>query len=66
MQMDSWKSTVVLAVLVVGGVLAGTPALLSPARAEDGEIAGIDWLHDLDAARAKARETGRPILAVFR
>jgi len=39
---------------------------LAPVRAEDGEITGIDWLHDLDAARAKARKTGRPILAVFR
>jgi len=66
MQMDRWRSTVVLAVLVVGGALAGAPAVLSPARAEDGEIAGIDWMHDLDAARAKAREAGRPILAVFR
>jgi len=26
----------------------------------------IDWLTDLDAARVLARETGRPLLAVFR
>ena len=57
-----------IALLVLCGSTALLGALLSgaSATAEDGEIAGIDWLTDLDAARAKARETGRPILAVFR
>ncbi|MDJ0522096.1 MAG: hypothetical protein QNJ90_08495 [Planctomycetota bacterium] len=36
------------------------------AAVEDGESAGVTWLTDLDAARAAARETGRPIVAVFR
>lgn len=27
---------------------------------------GVDWMTDLDAAREKAREEGRPLLIVFR
>ncbi len=58
------------------GIAAGTAALLmgaaawmagqgSPATAEVGPV-GILWRADLDAARAEARKTGRPLLAVFR
>ena len=57
-----------VALLFLCGLLALASALLAgvPVAAEDGEIAGVDWLTDVEAARAKARETGRPILAVFR
>ncbi len=48
--------------MLLGAGLAGLP----PVGAEEGEIAGIDWLTDLDVAREKAREEGRPLLAVFR
>lgn len=60
------RATVIL--LLLCGLVALVGALLDgvPVAAEDGEVAGIDWLTDLDTARAKARETGRPILAVFR
>ena len=60
------RATVIL--LLLCGLVALVGALLdgAPVAAEDGEIAGIDWLTDLDTARAKAQETGRPILAVFR
>lgn len=34
--------------------------------ADEGEIGGIDWMTDLDAARAQAKEEGRPLLVVFR
>lgn len=36
------------------------------AAAEEGEIAGVAWLTDLEGARAKAAEEGRPLLVVFR
>ncbi len=47
-----------LALLLVLSFSAAVPA--------EEEIAGVEWLTDLDDARAKARESGRPILAVFR
>ena len=40
-----------------------TPLLLTAgAAAQD----GIDWRTDLDKARAEARRTNKPLLAVFR
>ena len=39
---------------------------LAPAAADEGEIAGIDWKTDLDAARSEAETSGRPLLVVFR
>jgi hypothetical protein len=57
-----------LAVLLAALTVWTDPA---PVRADDDgsddkEVAGVEWLTDLDVARAKARETGRPLLAVFR
>ena len=58
---------IALAVLVLLALAVALGALLAPepVLAEE-EIAGVEWLTDLDAARAKARKSGRPILAVFR
>ena len=55
------KSWLVLGLLVGAGLLA-----LPPAGAEEGEIAGIDWMTDLDAAREQAGKEDRPLLVVFR
>ena len=38
--------------------------LASPRPAGAGE--GIEWLGDLEAARAEAKRSGRPMLVVFR
>ncbi len=58
------------AILVLLVLVAGLAVWLEPAPViaddEGAEIAGVEWLTDLDVARAKARESGRPILAVFR
>ncbi len=51
----------VLGLIVLVGAVVGAP----PASGEE-EIQGVTWLTDLDAARAEARTTGRPILIVFR
>ncbi len=55
---------VMLLLVLLGAALSHTVA--PPATAEERGTPSIDWLLDLDEARAKARETGRPILAVFR
>jgi hypothetical protein len=46
--------------------LDAAPVRADDDASDDKEIAGVEWLTDLDVARAKARETGRPLLAVFR
>ncbi len=51
-----------LAALGAAAWVAGQGA---QATAEVGPV-GILWRTDLDAARAEARKTGRPLLAVFR
>ena len=58
------------------GIAAGTAALMlgaaawiagqSPQATAEVEPVGILWRADLEAARAEARKTGRPLLAVFR
>lgn len=59
----------ILVLVVLGfaaGLLRADRLAMSPANADEGEIAGIDWRTDLDAARAEARTSGRPLLVVFR
>ena len=58
------RTAVVLMLLLV--FAAGFDIATSPPADAEEEIAGVEWLTDLDAARAKARKTGRPLLAVFR
>lgn len=42
-------------------------AVSATRAARAGDVpAVIEWLTDLDAARAKAKEEGRPLLVVFR
>lgn len=53
-------------VLLLALIAVACVAGFGPASAEEGEIAGIDWRTDLDAARAEAAEKGRPLLVVFR
>lgn len=54
-----------IALAVVGLGLVGTGTLPAQDLADraDGAFA---WRTDLDAAREEARETGRPLLVVFR
>ena len=53
-------------------VLTATAALFAtagPMQAQDHapvKLSGLDWRTDLEAARAEANKTGRPIFAVFR
>ena len=49
----------------VTALALGLAALGTPAGAED-EPPGITWRTDLEAARADARESGRPLFLVFR
>ncbi len=58
------RTAVVLLLLLV--FAAGFDVATTPSADAEEEIAGVEWLTDLDAARAKARKTGRPLLAVFR
>ena len=51
-----------LVLATVGGL--GLGLLGSPAGAED--EGRLTWLTDVDAARAEARATGRPLFLVFR
>ena len=55
-------ATAALAVLGAAAWMAGHGP---QATAEVGPV-GILWRADLEAARAEARKTGRPLLAVFR
>lgn len=41
-------------------------ALVATVAAQDELTQGIDWRDDLAAARAEAKRTGKPLLAVFR
>ena len=40
--------------------------LAMAASAQEDLTGGIEWRTDLDAARAEARQAGRPMLVVFR
>ena len=55
-------TTIVALVAFIGG----SALVTSPAGAEDPLDAAFDWRTDLDAAREEARDTGRPLLVVFR
>ena len=48
-------TSLALAALAAGAVLTGAP--------QDGEF---KWLTDLDAARVRAKDEGKPLLIVFR
>ena len=52
-----WAAAVVARIAIAGTLLT--------ALAREGE-AGIDWKTDLEAARAEAAESGRPMMVVFR
>jgi len=41
-------------------------ALLMGTAASQGDAEFVTWRTDLDKARAEARRTGKPLLAVFR
>lgn len=67
----SLAAVLILAALVVGitGLAFGwflVGGAVSIAGADEKATEGVTWLTDIDAARAEARKTGRPILAVFR
>ncbi len=51
------------ALAVAGIVVAG---FTLSAAAQDAEGGAVLWRTDLEAARAEAREKGRPLLVVFR
>ena len=59
------RVTLPVLLLMATLVLAGAPFGSPPVDAEDGLAPGY-WYLDLGTARAVARKTGRPILAVFR
>ncbi len=60
-----WTILGFVAALVTAFVTAFvTGTALSPAGAQDAPT--IDWRTDLAAARADAKESGRPLLVVFR
>ena len=51
---------------IVTDLGAQTAALSRAATAQDDPTAGIPWRDDLAAARADAREAGKPLLVLFR
>jgi hypothetical protein len=53
------RRALVTSAWLLAGVLSGTAGLGQDAH-------GVDWLTDLDQARALAAEQGRPLLVVFR
>ena len=59
------RTTSILLVIAALTAAAAAPLDLEPAAAEEGGASPVRWLGDLDAARAEARKTGKPILAVF-
>lgn len=60
--MISWKASA-LAALGVTGLVAG--GMVRPPMAAVAQSAP-NWLPDFDAARAQARQSGKPIFLVFR
>ncbi len=50
-----------LALLLVGGLLAGTAASSNP----EPELGRVRWGRDVDAALAQSRASGRPVLVLF-
>ena len=62
MRLDVCFVVLIAGLTLVGGLL-GVGAASHAMPAED---ATIVWETDLDAARAKAAETGRPLMVVFR
>ena len=47
---------------LVGALLLGS----GPAAAQKGKPSGRGWLTSLDAAKAQAKQSGKPLMVVFR
>ncbi|MFN3652318.1 MAG: hypothetical protein ACK47B_22300 [Armatimonadota bacterium] len=60
--MNSWKASA-LAALGVTGLVAGAVARQPVAAVAQ---SAPSWLSDFEAARAQARQSGKPIFLVFR
>jgi hypothetical protein len=47
---------------LMGALLLGS----GPATAQKGKAGGRGWLTSLDAGKAQAKQTGKPLMVVFR
>jgi hypothetical protein len=64
--LESFMKSGILVMLALGSVVLGEGSLLAQRRRGDWQAARHGWLFSLAEGKAKARQTGKPLMVVLR